>query len=137
MMAKKFKKGTYLSFEGYEEILKKLDDMGKINEAMEKGIKQASIPIERDLLSYMNQHRITDATIGAFHKGTAKWKGNDLSYGFGWLTNDAGLPALFLDLGTPTMEPSYFTYHARTKNMDTFNTILMSHLEKFLTGVWG
>lgn len=139
-MAKKKHKGsgTYVSFYGADVILKKLETTGEdVNKIMETAIVRASIPIQNDLIGFMKQHEKTGNTLKAYHQGKAKWDSSFMKYGFGWLTNDAGLPALFLDLGTPTIKPSFFTYYARKNNMDKFEGIVMDYLERFLIGVWG
>lgn len=139
MATKRKGTGTYATFYGADRILKQLERMGKdINGVMESAISRGSMPIKQDLIKFMQQHVKTGATLGAFHDGKFKWRGDtDMSYGFGWLTNDPGLPALFLEIGTPTQKPYFFAYYAKRNNIDKFDKITMDYLERYLTGVWG
>lgn len=61
-------------------------------------------------------------------------KGNiKLTIGYN-VTKGQGLPALFFDIGTPTIKPTYFVYYARSNNHDKIKQEQINTVTKFLQG---
>lgn len=126
-MAKK--KGTFsgngrvaLNFYGMEELVQKIVDAGgKVEPALVRAIKASSKPIANDLQGYMRKHRRSGATIESFtniQELTGLGHSGYITYKLGFDIKKDGLPALFLDIGTPKITPSFFVYYAFENNAD-------------------
>lgn len=117
-----FSHGGYvgLDFFGFEEILQKISDAeGNVVDAVVKAAKASAKPIEADLLKFIRSHRLTGDTEDSFTNIHDMKKGYGIiSYKLGFDKNNGGLPALFLDIGTPTIKPSFFVYYAFRNNVD-------------------
>ena len=112
-----------VDFFGFEEYLQKIADAeGNIVDAVVKAAKASAKPIEADLLGFIRPiTREGDYvhTIDAFRNVHDMKKGYGIiSYKLGFDKDNGGLPALFLDIGTPTITPSFFVYYAFRNNVD-------------------
>lgn len=142
-MAKKRKAGSspknVVSIVGADILLRKIEDFGKdVEDVMEKAVKKGALPIKTDMIRFMSQHkRRSNGTLNAFQESEPTWVDGDMKYGFGWLTNRGGLPALFLEIGTPTQKPYFFAYYSKKNNMQKFDAIVLDYLERYITEVWG
>lgn len=114
------KGGVTVDFFGFEELLQKIDDAGgNVVDAVVEAAKASSKPIKADLLGFMAKHRLTGATEASFTDVQEVKKGYGIiSYKLGFDKEHDGLPALFLDIGTPTIKPTFFVYHAFEDNVD-------------------
>lgn len=126
-MAKRRKKGTFshsgrvgLDFYGFQELLQKIVDAGGgLEDALAKSLKASAVPIERDLMNFIRPRHITGDTEGSFTNiHEVDRVGGYVSYKLGFDKEDGGLPALFLDIGTPTITPTFFVYYAFENNVD-------------------
>lgn len=126
-MAKK-KKGNFshhggvsLDFYGFEELLQKIIDAGgNLEDALSRSLVASSKPIEKDLLNFMSRHRLTGQTVRAFNNVHDVDRNRGfISYKLGFDIKKGGLPALFLDVGTPKIKPSFFVYYAFKNNADS------------------
>lgn len=117
-----FSHGGYvgLDFFGFEEILQKISDAeGNVVDAVVKAAKASAKPIEADLLKFIRNHHLTGETEASFKNMYDMKKGYGIiSYKLGFDKDNGGLPALFLDIGTPTITPSFFVYYAFRNNVD-------------------
>lgn len=126
-MAKRKARGTFshsgtvgLDFYGFDELLRKIVDAGgKLEDALVESLKASSEPIGADLLLFMAKHHRTGDTAASFTDVVDVEKtGGYIWYKLGFDIKKGGLPALFLDIGTPTITPSFFVYYAFENNMD-------------------
>lgn len=60
-----------------------------------------------------------------------------LYFEYGFDAENGGLPALFLDIGTPKIKPSFFIYYAVENNMKQIHDIQMGELRKILKELQG
>ena len=125
-MAKK-KKGNFshnggvsLDFYGFQELLEKITKAGgNLEDALSKSLQASAKPIENDLRSFMSKHHRSGATIRSFENvHSVDRVGGYVYYKLGFNKDKGGLPALFLDIGTPTIKPTFFVYYAFTSNAD-------------------
>lgn len=58
-----------------------------------------------------------------------------LYFEYGFDAKNGGLPALFLDIGTPKTKPSFFIYYAVENNMARIHAIQKEELLKILEGL--
>lgn len=109
-----------LDFYGFSELLQKIDDAGgNVTDALSKSLVASSKPIERDLGEFMVKHHRTGRTISSFENLlNVDRMGLFIDYKLGFNKDKHGLPALFLDIGTPTQNPHYFIYYAFNNNVD-------------------
>ncbi len=115
-----YKGGVSLDFYGFEELLQKIVNAGgNLETALTRSLVASSKPIEHDLLNYMEKHRLTGKTIESFQNVYDVDRiGGYIRYKLGFDIKQGGLPALFLDLGTPKIKPSFFVYYAFMNNAD-------------------
>lgn len=58
-----------------------------------------------------------------------------LFFEYGFDVEQGGLPALFLDIGTPKIKPTFFIYYAIERNYPTIHAIQREELMKILEGL--
>lgn len=58
-----------------------------------------------------------------------------LYFEYGFDAKDGGLPALFLDIGTPKIKPTFFIYYAVENNLKRIHEIQKEELTKILEGL--
>lgn len=58
-----------------------------------------------------------------------------LFFEYGFDAKNGGLPALFLDIGTPKIKPTFFIYYAIERNYPTIHAIQRAELMKILEGL--
>ena len=130
------RKGVGLNFYGLTELLQKIDDAGgSVPEALSRAIQESSAPIGADMLKFMAQHHRTGKTAASYTDVVdIKGYGSSgfITYKLGFDTKKGGLPALFLDIGTPTITPSFFVYYAIENNADNVVQAQQRALEKAL-----
>lgn len=123
------KKGTFshsgrvaLNFYGMEELVQKIVDAGgKVEPALRRSIKASAVPIEKDLRNFMAKHYKTGETISSLtsiQEIEGLGSSGYITYKLGFDIKKGGLPALFLDIGTPKITPSFFVYYAFQNNLD-------------------
>lgn len=112
--------GVSLDFYGFQELLEKITKVGgNLEDALSKSLQASAKPIENDLREFMNKHHKTGDTIGSFENiHSVDRVGGYVYYKLGFNKDNGGLPALYLDVGTPTIKPSFFVYYAFTNNAD-------------------
>lgn len=141
-MAKR--KGTFshgggwgMDFYGFEELLLKIQQAeGSAGPAIMEALKEGGKPIQADLLMFMAKHHrsgvTADSMTEAMHQSNA---GMTLYYEMGFDIKKGGLPALFLDIGTPRIRPSFFVYYAFKNNADNVRMLQEKALKKALKGL--
>lgn len=138
------KRGTFsnggswgMDFYGFEELLLKIQQAeGSAVPAIMDALKEGAKPIQADLLAFMAKHHRTGDTARsmteAVHTSNA---GMTLYYEMGFDIKKGGLPALFLDLGTPRIRPSFFVYYAFKNNTDNVRMLQEKAIKKALRGL--
>jgi hypothetical protein len=58
-----------------------------------------------------------------------------LYFQYGFDANNGGLPALFLDVGTPKITPSFFIYYAVENNLSKIHALQREELMKIVEGL--
>lgn len=112
--------GVSLDFYGFEELLQKIIDAGgSLEDSLAKSLKASAKPIEKDLTGFMSKHILTGDTMRSFQNVHDVDRNRGfISYKLGFDIKKGGLPALFFDLGTPKMKPTFFVYYAFRNNTD-------------------
>lgn len=139
------KKGNFIEFYGTSELLNKIEKAGKnVNKAVEKSLLESAELPKKQMLDFIRQHKDTGVTEDSFVEAKIKWKGETVTMKMGFDIENGGLPALFLDIGTPShsgrkgtgvvkgLTPTFFIYYAiennaeaiRQKQLEVLNEIL-------------
>lgn len=124
-----------IDFYGSSELIKRLEKAGKnaIDEII-KAVDESSKPVEDDLKSFMAGHRRTGATINSYFKEITT-EGNVIKLRMGFDSKKGGLGAIFLNLGTPYIAPSFFIDKAVEENVDKIKRIQQEILANAFKGV--
>lgn len=132
-MTKKKKGGAAVEFYGTSELLKKIENaQGNIKEAVEKAIIKSCEPPEKAMLNFIANHRRTGLTERTFTRSQIVWEGDILKLKTGFDIKKGGLPAIFLNYGTPTQKPYFFIYNAVNDNLDEIKKIQVDTLNEIL-----
>lgn len=129
-----------IKYYGGDEIIQRLDKAGaNVEEALGTALLNSAEPIKVELIDFIKKHRYTGQTEDTFvtEVKTDLTKNKLYCYvGFNLKKEDGkpGLPALFLNYGTPTQEPTYFIDNAIEKNLEKIKKIQIETLEKILCG---
>lgn len=141
-MAKR--KGTFshgggwgMDFYGFEDLLLKIKAAeGNVEAAVMDALHEGAKPIEADLLLFMAKHHRSGTTEGSMTEVVKDFHaGMTIYYSLGFDIKKGGLPALFLDIGTPRIRPSYFVYYAFKNNTDNVKRLQEQALRKALKGL--
>ncbi|MCQ2059793.1 MAG: hypothetical protein MJY71_08220 [Bacteroidaceae bacterium] len=142
------KKGNLVGFYGTPDLLKKIEKAnGNVKKAVETAVLKSIEPATQDMKEFIRTHRETGVTEDAFDDGQVKWNGDSVNIKSGFDIEKGGLPALFLDIGTPShsgrngtgmitgITPTFFVYYAVENNMDKIMKIQQQTLEDILKGL--
>lgn len=124
-----------IDFYGSSELINRLEKAGKnaIDEII-KAVDESSKPVEDDLKSFMAGHRRTGATINSYFKEITT-EGNVIKLRMGFDSKKGGVGAIFLNLGTPYIAPSFFIDKAVEENVDKIKRIQQETLANAFKGV--
>jgi HK97 gp10 family phage protein len=104
------KNSMRLQLAGVEELLRSIEKMGgNVNQAAEKAILASATPFAQDLKNAIKKHHRTGLTESTLKEPKqVMWEGNRCSINVGFDLKAGGLPALFLEYGTPRMKARPF-----------------------------
>lgn len=111
------KNSLTLSLQGVEELLKEIEKLGgSVNSAAEKAILASAHPFTQELKQSIAKHKRSGLTEKALRSPQqVKWEGNRCSLQVGFDLSSGGLPAIFLEYGTPRMSARPFIRPAIAK----------------------
>lgn len=127
---------------GVEELLKKLEKAGgNVNEATNKCIDKSLEVVGEKMQEFMVQHQATGDTYRAFKQvnstdtvikiGKETYNIKDGKTGIvGYSVRAGGLPAIFLDVGTPKIQPYFFRYNTIESTRSEVERIQRETLEE-------
>ena len=103
-----------LLFEGFEDVIKKLNDLGAhTKEITEKALKASHEYVTPQLHTHMAKHRQTGDTERSISEtANVTWKGSVAEVDIGFQIRKGGLPSIFLMYGTPKMKKDTKLYNA-------------------------
>ena len=110
-MSRKNKIG--LQFDGFEEMIAKLDELqGDLKKTTEKALQASHDHITPKLHADMKKHRQTgDTEKSIADNAHVTWEGTTASVDVGFSIRSGGLPSIFLMYGTPRMKPDKKLYN--------------------------
>lgn len=113
--------GVSLDFYGFQELVDKIADAGgSLEDVLARTIQASARPIKNDLIGFMEpKHHVSGRTIKSFEDVHSIDRSRGfVFYKLGFNKDKGGLPALYFDLGVPTIKPTFFVYYAFKNNAD-------------------
>lgn len=141
-MAKKYrgssvKRGNLIEMYGVSDLLKKIEAAGgKVDEAVKKAVDGSLEIVGKDMQNFMSGHKLTGDTMSSYGQVPAKvGKDGKIEAVVGYDEKKGGLPAIFLDVGTPKQKPFFFRYYAVENNRKRIEEIQRETLNEILKGL--
>lgn len=107
-----------IDFFGTSELLKKIEKAGgNVEKACEDALRASVQAPKQEMLAYIQQHHLTGQTEDSFVEEIKNENGK-IYCEVGFSIRKGGIAALFLNLGTPKMKPSFFINDAIDHNID-------------------
>lgn len=124
-----------IEFFGTSEILKKIEAAGGNVEqtCMDALKKSAEIP-KKEMLDFIRAHKLTGVTENSF-VDEIRQDGNKIYLELGFSIRKGGIAALFLNLGTPKIKPTWFIDNAVDHNIDTIKKAQIDALKEAFRGL--
>lgn len=132
----KRKNSFYLDFYGSSELIRKIEAAGgNVEQAVSKAVARSMEAPKRDMQNFIASHHLTGMTEGAFGETPFEWKNGVLNYAVGYDMKKGGIAALFLDVGTPTIPPSFFINQAVERNITRIRDVQQAALKEIFKGL--
>lgn len=107
-----------IEFFGTSELLKKIEKAGgNVEKACTDALKASVQAPKQEMLAYIQQHHLTGQTEDSFVEEIKNENGK-IYCEVGFSIRKGGIAALFLNLGTPKIKPSFFIDDAIDHNID-------------------
>lgn len=107
-----------IEFFGTSELLKKIEKAGgNVEKACTDALKASVQAPKQEMLQYIQQHHLTGQTEDSFVEEIKNENGK-IYCEVGFSIRRGGIAALFLNLGTPKIKPSFFIDDAIDHNID-------------------
>lgn len=128
------KNSMKLDLRGVSDLLERIQKVGgNIDAAAEKTLVESAKPFVEDLKSGIKKHRRTGLTEASLNDPIQlQREGNQLTLNVGFDLGKGGLPALFLEYGTPHMKPESFIRPAIQRNQTKARKIQQEILSQIL-----
>ena len=128
------KRGNYVDFIGMSDLLNKIEKAGgNVDEAVKKCVDNSLEQVGLKMQLFMLEHKDSGDTYKSYQQLKAEIKSNVVKSHVGYAIKKGGLPAIFLDVGTPQQDPYFFRYYAvensRTQIYEIQNATLNEILE--------
>ena len=135
-------------FDDFSEFIKKLEKLGiDVPKALEEAIPESLEPVRADMEKFMLTDRATNSTkkikpkkVGHILTGDTlkslsirkvrKHKDGNIVVKVGFDVKKGGFPAIFLNVGTPYNDPTFFIQTAKERHIDEVRKILENKLEE-------
>lgn len=133
MAKRKNKRGASMEFYGTSELINKIENAGgNIEQAVIAALKAGAEKPRKDMEVFAEQHYKTGDMLKSLKtveptadKGVIKMKlGFDIKKG--------GLPSIFLNIGTPKIQPTFFIDKAVENNVDEIKRLQLEALNEVL-----
>lgn len=119
-----------IEFFGTSELLKKIEAAGgNVEKACMDALKASVQKPKEEMLQYIRQHHLSGQTEESFVE-EIKQENGKIYCEVGFSIREGGLAALFLNLGTPKIKPSFFIDNAVDHNIDEIKKAQIEALNK-------
>lgn len=130
------KRGNLIEMYGVSELLKNIEKSGgKVDAAVQKAVNASLQIVGNDMQNFMSSHKDTGDTIASYEQTPAVAKDNKVEGNAGYNVKKGGLPAIFLDVGTPKQKPYFYRYYAVENNRKRIEEIQRATLNEILEGL--
>ena len=130
------KRGNYVEFVGGSELLKKIEKAGgRVDEAVKKCVDNSLEQVGMKMQLFMLEHRDSGETMQSYEQIPAVVEGNTVTGQVAYAIDEGGLPAIFLDVGTPRRKPYFFRYYAVENSSQQIQEIQRATLNEILEGL--
>lgn len=127
-----YKNNTMLEITGVSELLKKIEKAkGDAVPAVAEMAKKSLEIIGENANQFMQGHKLTGDTLGSYDMH-AKIDRDTVKGVVGYDVKKGGLPAIFLDVGTPTQKGYFWKYYAVENTRQQVEQIQQETLKKIL-----
>lgn len=137
-MAKKYrgsslKRGNFVEMYGVSDLLNKIEKAGgKVDEAVKKAVDNSLEQVGMKMQLFMLEHKDSGDTYESYTKLKTEIASNIVKGGVGYAIKEGGLPAIFLDVGTPKQKPHFFRYYAVENSRSQIKEIQKTTLNEIL-----
>lgn len=136
------KKGI-LSFYGFDEMLKKIEDSGgTIDGAVTNCVEESAQIVQSEMKAQMNKKKVASDLINRMQKPTIEKSGNAITARVGYKKGkynpkklSDGYKAVFINYGTPRITPRKFIDDAKRKAKPQIKKQQESTLNEILKGL--
>lgn len=123
MATRKGKSYIQLNIEGFDELLKKIEEAGgSINGAVDTCMKKSAQIQQKELKTTMQRKKVSNALINRMPQPEIEWNGNACTARVGYHKGaydpkdlSDGYEAVFINYGTPRIKPRNFIKAAKNK----------------------
>lgn len=130
------KRGNIVEMYGVSELLKNIEKAGgKVDRAVQKAVDNSLELVGMHMQLFMMGHIETGETKASYEQIKASIKDNRVEAMVGYNVKNGGLPAIFLDVGTPKQKPYFFRYYAVENNRRAIEEIQRATLNEILEGL--
>ena len=130
-----YKNNTMLEITGVSELLKKIEKAkGDAVPAVAEMAKKSLEVIGENTNQFMQGHKLTGDTLESYEMH-ARIEGDTVKGVVGYDVKKGGLPAIFLDVGTPTQKGYFWKYYAVENTRKQVEQIQQETLKKILEGL--
>lgn len=140
-MAKKYrgssvKRGNLIEMYGVSDLLKQIEAAGgKVDAAVQKAVENSLEIVGDKMQTFMLGHKDSGETYESFEQTATKIEGGKVEAMVGYNIKNGGLPAIFLDVGTPKRKPHFFRYYAVENSRQQIEEIQQETLNEILRGL--
>lgn len=139
--ARKFKGSSiksknYVEMYGVSDLLNKIEAAGgKVDEAVKKAVDASLEQVGMKMQLFMLGHKESGDTYQSYEQIMASIKDNKVEAMVGYNAKNGGLPAIFLDVGTPKQKPYFYRYYAVENSRKQIEEIQRATLNEILEGL--
>lgn len=127
------KRGNLIEMYGVSELLNNIEKAGgRVEEAVKKAVDNSLELVGMKMQLFMMNHKETGDTYASYDHIKAAIKNNKVEAMVGYDAKKGGLPAIFLDVGTPKQKPYFFRYYAVENSSEEIQRIQKETLEEIL-----
>lgn len=128
------KNSMKLDLTGFNTMLESIQKAGgQIDKAAEKALTESATPFYEDLKVGIKKHRKSGLTESSLlDPKNIVWEGNRVTLKVGFDMSKGGLPALFLEYGTPKQKATPFIQPAIKRNQPKAKKIQKNVLSEIL-----
>ena len=121
---------------GVSDLLKQIEKAGgKVDATVQKAVDNSLELVGMKMQLFMMDHRESGDTYRSYEHIKASIQGNSVTAMVGYNSKNGGLPAIFLDVGTPKQKPYFFRYYAVENSRKEIEEIQRATLNEILEGL--